>query len=88
MPRGKDWDDDDPGMAYDPDDEDWPDDGDEEPTAPCPHCGREVLEDAERCPFCERYLSKEDAPPGRKPWWIILGVVACLAVVYMWNARW
>jgi hypothetical protein len=88
MPRWKDWDDDDPGMVYDPEDEDWPDDWDEEPTIPCPYCRRDVLEDAERCPYCEHYLSKEDAPRERKPWWIIVGVVACLCVVYLWNARW
>jgi hypothetical protein len=88
MTRWRDWDDDDPGMEYDPEDEDWPDDWDDEPTIPCPHCGREILEDAERCPCCERYLSEEDAPRPRKPWWIIVGVVACLCVVYLWNARW
>jgi hypothetical protein len=88
MPRWKDWDDDDPGMAYDPEDEDRPDEEDEEPTIPCPYCRRDVIEDAERCPYCERYLSKEDAPPARKPWWIIVGVVACLYVVYRWNAWW
>lgn len=86
MPRWRDWDDD-PGTVYDPEDEDWPDD-DEEPTIPYPYCRREILEEAERCPYCEQYLSKEDAPPVRKPWWIIVGVIACLWVVYMWNARW
>jgi predicted nucleic acid-binding Zn ribbon protein len=88
MARWRDWDDDDPGMVHGPEDEDWPDDRDDEPTMPCPRCGREILEDAERCPYCERYLSKEDAPRPRKPWWIIIGVVACLCVVYLWNARW
>ena len=62
MARWRDWDDDDPGMVHDPEDEDWPDDWDDEPTMPCPHCRREILEDAERCPYCERYLSREDAP--------------------------
>src|SRR5262249_21368463 len=60
MPRWRDWDDDDPGLVHDPEDEDWPDDWDDEPTMPCPHCRREVREDAERCPYCEHYLSKED----------------------------
>lgn len=88
MPRWRDWDDDDPGMVHDPEDEDWPDDWDDEPTIPCPHCRREVLEDAERCPYCEHYLSEEDAPRKGKPWWVVLGVVACLYVVYRWNVRW
>ncbi len=88
MPRWGDWEDDDPGMAHDPEDEDWPDDDDEEPTISCPYCHREVLEEAERCPHCEHYISKEDTPPERKPWWIILGVIACLYVVYRWNVWW
>jgi hypothetical protein len=32
----------------------WDDDGAD--TTPCPHCGEEVYENAERCPHCERYL--------------------------------
>jgi hypothetical protein len=90
MPRWRDSDDpedDDPGIVYDPEDLDWPDD-EEEPTIPCPYCHREVLEDAERCPYCEGYLSKEDAPSARKPWWIVVGVIACLYVVYRWNIWW
>ena len=86
MPRWREPEDDDPGLSYDPEDEDWPDE--DEPTIPCPHCRREILEDAERCPYCEHYLSKEDAPPERKPWWIVVGVIACLYVVYRWNVWW
>lgn len=90
MPRWRDWDDDDPGMIHDPEDEldDWDDDWDDEPTVPCPHCRREIIEDAERCPYCEQYLSKEDAPRERKPWWVIIGVIVCLYVVYRWNVWW
>ena len=86
MPRSREPEDSDPGLSYDPEDEDWPDE--DEPTIPCPHCRREILEDVERCPYCEHYLSKEDAPPQRKPWWIIVGVIACLYVVYRWNVWW
>jgi hypothetical protein len=57
---------------------------DEEPTVPCPYCKREIPEDAPRCPYCEHYISEEDPPPSRKPWWIILGVVLGLYVVYRW----
>ncbi len=77
------------GVEYEGDGEDDPDleEGyldDDDLCIPCPHCGREILEESERCPYCERYLSREDAPPGRKPIWIWLGVIACLYVVYRW----
>jgi hypothetical protein len=62
-------------------------DDDDDSTIPCPHCRHPVYEDAERCPHCERYLSAEDAPLGRKPLWIVIGVIAALAVVYIWIMR-
>ena len=71
------------------DDEGWEDggdfdDSDEFATVPCPYCRRDVFEDSPRCPSCGRYLSREDAPPERKPWWVILGVIVCLYVVWHW----
>lgn len=57
---------------------------DEEPTVPCPYCRREIHEESQRCPYCGQYISREDAPPARKPWWLIAGVVLCLFVVYLW----
>ncbi len=79
MPR---WDTDD-----EPEDEEDDDVGadDDEPTLPCPYCRREILEDAERCPYCGSYISREDAPPARKPWWLIIGVVIALYAVYRWT---
>lgn len=73
------------------DDESWPGeepaDADEgAPTGPCPYCRREIYEDVERCPYCERYITAADAPPARKPWWIIVGALVCLYVVYRWIA--
>lgn len=65
--------------------DDYPDEGDDDAaTVPCPYCKREIHEDAERCPYCEAYISKEDAPPARKPWWVVLGVVVCLYIVLRW----
>lgn len=66
-------------------DDDEPDDQDDDGLAPCPYCGREILEDSERCPHCESYISREDAPHRRKPWWLILGVIAGLYAVYRWT---
>ena len=70
-------------------DEDWDndpedEDGDEDVTVPCPYCGKQIHEEAERCPYCENYISAEDAPPARKPWWIIIGALLCLYAVYRW----
>jgi zinc-ribbon domain len=72
---------------YDADDidDEWDDDPDEDDdtTDPCSHCGEPVYDDAERCPHCGLYLSREDRPY-RKPWWVVLGAMACLAVVTWW----
>lgn len=64
--------------------EDWGDEDDDEPTIPCPNCQEEMFEDSPRCPHCGEYISEEDASPGRKPWWVIIGVVLCLIVILIW----
>jgi hypothetical protein len=69
--------------SYD-DREPWEDDEEGDDTVPCPYCGKDVYEGAERCPYCAHYLSQEDAPARRQPWWIIFGALAVLAVVAMW----
>ncbi|MSR60078.1 MAG: zinc ribbon domain-containing protein [Planctomycetaceae bacterium] len=76
------------------DDDDWQLDSDEfdgapqndDATMPCPYCRRDIPEDTPRCPYCENYLSEEDAPPQRKPWWILAGIIVCLYIVYRWMA--
>ena len=69
----------------DENDDEWSEDEDDDGLDPCPYCGRAIFGDSERCPNCGSYLSREDTPYERKPWWIILGVIACLYAVYRWN---
>jgi predicted nucleic acid-binding Zn ribbon protein len=57
---------------------------DEDDLVPCPYCKAPIYEDSQRCPECGNYISEEDAPPALKPWWIIVGALAVLAVVAMW----
>jgi hypothetical protein len=80
MPR---YDEDDEG-DWEADDDDIDSDDDDESTVPCPHCREQVHEDAQRCPYCGEYISAEDSPPSRKPWWIYAGVAICLLIVYLW----
>jgi hypothetical protein len=57
------------------------------PTVPCPYCTRLLPEDVPRCPYCENYVSAEEAAAGRKPWWIIIGALLVLFVVYRWIVK-
>jgi predicted RNA-binding Zn-ribbon protein involved in translation (DUF1610 family) len=57
---------------------------DDDITAPCPTCGQMIYEDAERCPECGHYLSREDAPRTGRSWWIFGGVAICLLIVLGW----
>ncbi len=60
------------------------DDEDDDETDPCPHCGQPVHHEAILCPHCDRYLSREDAPPEKKPLWIVIAALLCLAVALGW----
>jgi len=79
-------------------DEDWEDeakldedndvdalDHEEEPTVSCPYCRERILEDAQGCPHCGTYISEEDRPSAPKSWWLLVGVVICLYLVYRWT---
>lgn len=67
-------------------DSEYPDesDFDDDDTEPCPHCGEAIYDDAEQCPHCGKYLSREDAPPQRRPWWFVVGFLLCMIVVLYW----
>jgi len=63
-------------------------DDDEPDTVPCPYCRREIFDDADRCPYCENYLSAEDRPAGpRSGFWAVAMVLALLAAAFWVFAR-
>jgi uncharacterized protein (DUF983 family) len=76
-------------MTWTPD-EDWEPDAEDEQaaddggTVACPYCRREIHEDSPRCPHCGNYISAEDAPPNRKPAWIVVTAVVCVVFVVLW----
>lgn len=57
---------------------------DADATVPCPHCGADIFDDAERCPKCGKYLSREDSPATHKPLWVVAGAVICLLIAVTW----
>jgi hypothetical protein len=79
-----DWDDD--SNAFDNADNEWDgdDDSGDEPTVPCPFCGRELLEDSPWCPTCDRYITEEELRRADRPVWVIVTAVACLAIALWW----
>lgn len=67
----------------------WNDDSDERETGddeldtiPCPSCGEQIYEDAERCPLCGDYVVADTSPLGGRPtWWIVMGLLGVAAVI-------
>lgn len=60
------------------------DDSGDEPTVPCPHCGRELLEDSPWCPSCDRYITDEEFRQAGRPMWVVVTAVVCLAIALWW----
>ena len=48
---------------------------------PCPCCGKPIYEQAEICPHCRSYISREDSLPPRKPKWLVIGAVVTVVVI-------
>ena len=68
-----------------PEEDQYPDDGDDDEqteTVLCPRCGTELYEDADYCPNCQTYITVQpNAWSGRPFWWILLGLLGVLAAV-------
>ncbi len=54
-------------------------DSDEVETLPCPSCGQEIYEEAQRCPECGAYMTPGSAL--RVPAWIWVGVTLGLVAM-------
>jgi len=60
-------------------------DADETPTVPCPHCGREIPDFADRCPYCGDWVVQSSGPTARRSFWFILLVAfVVLLILALW----
>jgi predicted nucleic acid-binding Zn ribbon protein len=59
-----------------------PSDYDDRDTYPCPHCGKEIYDDAEQCPECGKYIIADRG--GRRKAIIICAAIVCLLIVLAW----
>jgi uncharacterized paraquat-inducible protein A len=55
-----------------------PDVGTDSSTLPCPHCLAVLHEESTRCPRCGEYLIEGHT---RKPYWLVFGVLLCIAIL-------
>lgn len=82
-----DWDDDRPLADWEDPDGEGEDALDETPTRECPKCGCDVYDDAEQCPLCGEYFTREQLGPSAFPVWVratALVVLAALAAA-LWR---
>jgi hypothetical protein len=76
--------------SHNEDDADWPgndndyDDianDDDEGYVPCPHCGETMLEAADYCPSCRRWITTEDRPEKPRPGWMVILILILLFTI-------
>lgn len=84
MPRSDSIDDDGYLDDYYDDDDVYEYDDDEPEYLPCPNCGAEIQEDSVRCPICDTYITFSTSMwQGKSLWWIVLGLLGMVAVIYI-----
>jgi hypothetical protein len=79
-----------PTDVWNDDDEDWTDDDPdvgEEDTIPCPECGGEVAEIADRCPSCGYWLTEADrratdSGPAKPLWLRVTAAIVLAAFLF------
>ncbi|MCH2130118.1 MAG: hypothetical protein MK179_13295 [Pirellulaceae bacterium] len=77
-------------MNDDWDDEDFDSDNvDFSETQTCPSCRSDIYEDAEQCPVCGEYIVWSRQTLSGRPWWFVaLGLVGILAVIWALSVGW
>lgn len=53
----------------------------EDATVDCMFCGREIFEDAERCPHCDQWQTDADNPRTSQPTWVVVTAIVVLATL-------
>ncbi len=81
--RSKNWAGDSDEFDRDESDSDWDDDG----YIPCPHCGETMLEDADYCPSCERWITDGETNRPRSPVWVMIVAAVLLGLMLTYVLR-
>jgi endogenous inhibitor of DNA gyrase (YacG/DUF329 family) len=57
-------------------------DADEAETVPCPNCGKEILEDADHCPYCGEWVVQGGPSPASSHGFVFI-LIAILVLIIM-----
>jgi len=60
-------------------------DEEETPTVPCPSCGRDVPDFADRCPYCGDWIVQASGESSHGRVWLILAALAALVGFLWWQ---
>lgn len=67
--------------SRDDDSDEFNEDGDDDRYIPCPHCGETMLEDADYCPACERWITDGTTNKTRSPVWVMIVAAVLLGLL-------
>ena len=48
----------------------------------CPHCGEQVYDDVEQCPYCGMYISQADFKKPMPVWAVIIIILTILGFLF------
>ena len=62
-------------------DEDFDEEDDDDGYIDCPHCGQSMLEAADYCPSCERWITDGVTNKTRSPLWVVIVAAVLLGLI-------